>query len=85
VRAGTRVRQGEIVGRVGHTGLATAPHLDYRLKQHGVYVNPVTAHRLMPPADPVPAAQMTAFTAARDHAFADLAASAVRASNPTAH
>jgi murein DD-endopeptidase MepM/ murein hydrolase activator NlpD len=85
VRAGARVRQGELIGRVGHTGLATAPHLDYRLKQHGNYINPVTAHRAMPPSDPVPAAQMASFTAARDRAFADLATSVIRASNPTAH
>jgi murein DD-endopeptidase MepM/ murein hydrolase activator NlpD len=85
VRAGARVRQGELIGRVGHTGLATAPHLDYRLKQRGNYVNPVTAHRAMPPSDPVPATQMASFIAARDRAFADLAASVVRASNPAAH
>ena len=72
VRAGSRVRQGELIGRVGATGLATAPHLDYRLKQHGVYINPVTAHRAMPPADPVPAAQMAAFTVARERALAGL-------------
>ena len=72
VRAGSRVRQGELIGRVGATGLATAPHLDYRLKQHGVYIIPVTAHRAMPPADPVPAAQMAAFTVARERALAGL-------------
>jgi murein DD-endopeptidase MepM/ murein hydrolase activator NlpD len=85
VHAGERVRQGELIGRVGATGLATGPHLDYRLKQHGVYINPVTAHRVMPPADPVPAAQMVAFKDARDRAFAGLNAATVRASNPTAH
>jgi murein DD-endopeptidase MepM/ murein hydrolase activator NlpD len=77
VRAGARVRQGELVGRVGATGLATGPHLDYRLKRNGVFVNPITAHRSMPPADPVPAGQMAAFAAARDRAFAALAASAI--------
>jgi murein DD-endopeptidase MepM/ murein hydrolase activator NlpD len=85
VHAGSRVRQGELIGRVGATGLATGPHLDYRLKQHGVYINPVTAHRVMPPADPVPAAQLTAFTAARDQAFAELTASVARESTPIAH
>ena len=74
VRAGQHVRQGDLIGRVGATGLATGPHLDYRLKQHGNYINPVTAHRLMPPADPVPASQMAAFKDARDRAFASLAA-----------
>jgi murein DD-endopeptidase MepM/ murein hydrolase activator NlpD len=70
VRRGARVAQGEIIGRVGATGLATGPHLDYRLKKNGVFVNPVTAHRAMPPADPVPSAQLAAFVAARDRAFA---------------
>jgi murein DD-endopeptidase MepM/ murein hydrolase activator NlpD len=83
VRAGSRVRQGELIGRVGATGLATGPHLDYRLKQKGVYINPVTAHHVMPPADPVPPAQMAAFSIARDGAFDALAAPAVaRVSNP---
>ncbi len=77
VRAGARVRQGELVGRVGATGLATGPHLDYRLKRNGVFVNPITAHRSMPPADPIPAGEMVAFAAARDRAFAALAASAI--------
>lgn len=85
VRAGSRVRQGELIGRVGATGLATAPHLDYRLKQHGAYINPVTAHRLMPPADPVPSSQMAAFAAARDLAFSALATPGVaRVANPNA-
>jgi len=72
VRAGAHVRQGELIGRVGMTGLATGPHLDYRLKRNGAFINPVTAHRAMPPADPVPQMQMAAFAAARDRAFAQL-------------
>lgn len=72
VRAGARVRQGELIGRVGMTGLATGPHLDYRLRRNGVFINPVTAHRAMPPADPIPQSQMAAFAAARDSAFARL-------------
>jgi murein DD-endopeptidase MepM/ murein hydrolase activator NlpD len=83
VRAGERVRQGELIGRVGSSGLATAPHLDYRLKHNGAYINPVTAHRAMPPAEPVPAAQMASFTLERDRAFSLLRVPAVaRASNP---
>ena len=77
VHAGARVRQGELIGRVGATGLATAPHLDYRLKKNGVFMNPVTAHRSMPPADPVPVTQMAAFTTTRDRAFATFAIAAV--------
>ena len=69
VRAGGHVRQGELIGRVGSSGLATAAHLDYRLKKNGAFINPVTAHRSMPPGDPVPPSQMAAFVHVRDQAF----------------
>jgi murein DD-endopeptidase MepM/ murein hydrolase activator NlpD len=83
VRAGARVRQGELIGRVGSSGLATGPHLDYRLRKNGVFINPIAAHRAMPPADPIPAAQMNGFEAARDRAMAALAQPAVaRVANP---
>ena len=69
VRPGERVRQGELIGRVGSSGLATGPHLDYRLAKNGVFVNPVNASRAAPPAEPVPPEDMTAFIAVRDRAF----------------
>jgi len=85
VRAGARVRQGELLGRVGSSGLATAAHLDYRLKKNGAFINPITAHRAMPPADPIPPAQMVAFEAARDRAMAALSTpAAARVPNPNA-
>jgi murein DD-endopeptidase MepM/ murein hydrolase activator NlpD len=85
VRRGAHVRQGDLIGRVGATGLATAPHLDYRLKKNGVFVNPVTAHRAMPPAEPVPAEQMASFLAVRDQAFASFSVPAVaHVANPNA-
>ena len=61
VRAGARIGQGDLVGRVGKTGLATGVHLHYGLKKNGRYVNPVIEHRNMPPGEPVPAAFMNVF------------------------
>ncbi len=43
VRKGKRVKQGEIIGYVGSTGLSTGPHLDYRIKKRGRYINPLSA------------------------------------------
>jgi murein DD-endopeptidase MepM/ murein hydrolase activator NlpD len=73
VRAGTRVRQGDLIGRVGSTGLATGPHLDYRVRKNGAFIDPVAAHRAMPPGDTIPADQMAAFQATRDRLLAQLA------------
>jgi murein DD-endopeptidase MepM/ murein hydrolase activator NlpD len=72
IRAGTHVTQGQVIGRVGATGLATGPHLHYGLKKNGVFVNPLTEHRNLPPGEPVPAEAMTAFAAIRDRALEDL-------------
>jgi murein DD-endopeptidase MepM/ murein hydrolase activator NlpD len=66
VRAGARISQGELVGRVGKTGLATGVHLHYGLKKNGRYVNPVIEHRNMPPGEPVPAGLMNVFSTERD-------------------
>jgi murein DD-endopeptidase MepM/ murein hydrolase activator NlpD len=65
VRKGQRVAQGERIGTVGSTGLATGPHLDYRMKLNGRFVDPLKIQ--IPPAKPVPDAERDAFVAARDH------------------
>lgn len=66
VRAGTRIGQGELVGRVGKTGLATGVHLHYGMKRNGRYVNPVIEHRNMPPGEPIAPTLMNVFTTERD-------------------
>lgn len=69
VRSGARVHQGDVIGKVGATGLATGPHLDYRIMQNGTFMNPVTAHRSMPPGDPLVESDLPAFAVVRDEAL----------------
>lgn len=68
IRAGVRVTQGRLIGKVGMTGTATAPHLDYRVRRNGAFVNPQTVHRNMPPGDPIDARYLEAFQLARARA-----------------
>lgn len=70
VRAGARISQGDLVGRVGRTGLATGVHLHYGMKKSGRYVNPVIEHRNMPPGEPVPGGLINVFMSERDRYFA---------------
>ena len=56
---GTRVSQGQIIGYVGMSGLATGPHLHYEFHLRGSPVNPVTVE--LPRAEPLPARHMEAF------------------------
>jgi murein DD-endopeptidase MepM/ murein hydrolase activator NlpD len=51
VRAGTRIRQGETIGYVGSTGLASGPHLCYRFWKNGRQVDALRAE--LPPSEPV--------------------------------
>ncbi len=52
MKKGKKVRQKQTIGYVGSTGIATGPHLDYRLKKRGSYVNPQRED--FPRAEPVP-------------------------------
>jgi murein DD-endopeptidase MepM/ murein hydrolase activator NlpD len=68
-----------MIGRVGATGTATGPHLDYRLKRNGAFVNPLVVQRSLPPGDPIPATLMTSFFNARDAALRQLSVPALAA------
>jgi hypothetical protein len=64
VTSGRRVTQGQVIGYVGSTGLATASHLDYRIQHDGKWINPQSLKSA--PAEPIPQAQLQEFTAERD-------------------
>jgi len=65
VRPGGRVTQRQVIGYVGATGLATGPHLDYRVAKNGQFVNPLGEKFI--PGEPIAASERGAFTAyARD-------------------
>ena len=64
VRKGSKVRQGDVVGYVGSTGLSTGPHLDYRVKKGGRYLDPMKLENR--PAEPIAESRMAEFLELRD-------------------
>jgi murein DD-endopeptidase MepM/ murein hydrolase activator NlpD len=65
VRAGARVRQGDIIAYTGATGLASGPHLDYRVKLRNEWIDPLTLTSVRD--EPIPASRLASFRNWRDN------------------
>ena len=74
VRTGARIDQRQIIGYVGATGLATGPHLDYRIAKGGQFVNPLSEKFI--PGEPISGAERPAFVARAKELVARLEAAA---------
>jgi len=61
IKKGTKVMQGQVIGYVGATGLATGPHLDYRVNDDGKWLDPLKLKSITP--DPLGSAELRAFRA----------------------
>jgi len=71
-RKGQRVRQGQVIGYVGSTGLATGPHVCFRFWKNGHQVNPKSCK--LPSPNPIPGQNLTEFKALRNEMLGKLAA-----------
>ena len=64
LEVGDKVEQGEVLGYVGRTGLATSDHLHYQLERGGIFVDPLSIDS--PSAAPLPSEQMADFALQRN-------------------
>jgi murein DD-endopeptidase MepM/ murein hydrolase activator NlpD len=84
IRPGVRVAQGDVIGRVGRSGVVTGPHLDYRLAKRGVFVNPLVEVRTVSPVETIGPDLRREFEATRTAAMSELAQQRQAASAPAA-
>ncbi|HYU34523.1 MAG TPA: peptidoglycan DD-metalloendopeptidase family protein [Thermoanaerobaculia bacterium] len=64
VRPGTRVGQGDVIAYTGATGLASGPHLDYRVQHNGAWIDPLSLKGVRD--EPIPTRELASFRAWRD-------------------
>ena len=83
IRPGVRVSQSQLIGRVGATGTATGPHLDYRILKNDRYVDPIAELKRMPKGEPLTAGQLPAFMTHKDEVMTQMRE--ILANAPTRH
>lgn len=71
LRVGQPVRQKQVIGYVGSSGLSTGPHVCFRVTKDGAYVDPSRA-RIASSVERIPKSQWAAFKATRDRRLAEL-------------